>query len=67
MSSVLRIIRLLAVSFSILVTPIYVAFLSYHYVLIPKDLMVTLVSSRRVMTLFHLCRDFSIYRLRYIF
>lgn len=51
LSSVLRIIRLLAVSFSIMVTPIYVAVLSYHYVLIPKDLMVTLVSSRRVIPL----------------
>jgi Bacillus/Clostridium GerA spore germination protein len=46
LASVLRIIRLFAVSFSILVTPIYVAVLNYHYELIPKDLMATLVSSR---------------------
>nr|WP_306298982.1 spore germination protein [Bacillus sp. OV166] len=51
LSSALRIIRLLAVSFSIMVTPIYVAVLSYHYELIPKDLMVTLVSSRRAIPL----------------
>ncbi|ETI67676.1 spore germination protein [Neobacillus vireti LMG 21834] len=47
MSSAFRLIRVFAVSFSILVTPIYVAVLTYHYQLIPKDLMVTLVSSRR--------------------
>ncbi|WP_066072940.1 spore germination protein [Neobacillus soli] len=46
-ASALRVIRILAVSFSILVTPIYVAVLTYHYQLIPKDLMVTLVASRR--------------------
>jgi hypothetical protein len=46
LASVLRIIRLFAVSFSILVTPIYVAVLNYHYELIPKDLMANLVSSR---------------------
>ena len=46
-ASALRLIRVFAVSFSILVTPIYVAVLTYHYQLIPKDLLVTLVSSRR--------------------
>ncbi|HWO95391.1 MAG TPA: spore germination protein [Bacillus sp. (in: firmicutes)] len=51
MASAFRIIRLLAVSFSIMVTPIYVAVLTYHYELIPKDLMVTLVSSREVIPL----------------
>ncbi|MED4224382.1 spore germination protein [Neobacillus cucumis] len=51
LASAIRILRLLSVSFSILVTPIYVAVLSYHYELIPKDLMVTLVSSRRVIPL----------------
>lgn len=47
MASAFRMIRVLAVTFSIMVTPIYVAVLTYHYQLIPKDLMVTLVSSRR--------------------
>ncbi|MGG3561282.1 spore germination protein [Neobacillus rhizosphaerae] len=46
-SSFFRLIRLFAVAFSILITPIYVATLSYHYELIPKDLMNTLVTSRR--------------------
>jgi hypothetical protein len=47
LSSFFRLIRLFAVAFSILVTPIYVAALSYHYELIPKDLMSTLITSRR--------------------
>ena len=34
-------------AFSILITPIYVAALTYHYELIPKDLMATLVTSRQ--------------------
>lgn len=46
-ASVFRVIRLFAVSFSILVTPIYVATLSFHYELIPRDLMGTLITSRR--------------------
>ncbi|MDR6123154.1 hypothetical protein QFZ87_002751 [Bacillus sp. SLBN-46] len=46
-ASTFRIIRLFAVSFSILVTPIYVAALTFHYELIPKDLMGTLITSRR--------------------
>ncbi|MEH7116230.1 spore germination protein [Neobacillus vireti] len=47
LSSFFRLIRLFAVAFSILVTPVYVATLSYHYELIPTDLMNTLVTSRR--------------------
>lgn len=47
LSSFFRLIRLFAVVFSILVTPVYVATLSYHYELIPQDLMNTLVASRR--------------------
>ncbi|NWQ42340.1 spore germination protein [Bacillus sp. EB106-08-02-XG196] len=47
LSSFFRLIRLFAVVFSILVTPVYVATLSYHYELIPQDLMGTLVASRR--------------------
>lgn len=48
LASFFRLIRVFAVTFSILITPIYVAALNYHYVLIPKDLLVTLVSSRRL-------------------
>lgn len=47
LSSFFRLIRLFAVAFSILITPVYVATISYHYELIPKDLMNTLVTSRR--------------------
>lgn len=46
-SSFFRLVRLFAVAFSILVTPIYVATLSYHYELIPRDLLSALVASRR--------------------
>ncbi|MGP4072104.1 spore germination protein [Piscibacillus sp. B03] len=46
-ASFFRLIRLFAVMFSILVTPIYVAVLTYHYELIPKDLLGILVTSRR--------------------
>jgi hypothetical protein len=44
--SAFRLIRFMAVAFSIFATPIYVAVLSYHYELIPKDLLGTLTSSR---------------------
>ncbi|MEK4029909.1 spore germination protein [Pseudobacillus sp. FSL P4-0506] len=47
MASALRLIRLFAVVFSILITPMYVAVLTYHYELIPKDLMATLITSRQ--------------------
>jgi hypothetical protein len=47
LSSFFRLVRLFAVAFSILITPIYVAALSYHYELIPKDLLGTLITSRR--------------------
>ncbi|MBM7586161.1 transcription antitermination factor NusG [Bacillus pakistanensis] len=46
-ASFFRLVRLFAVAFSILITPIYVAALTYHYELIPKDLMATLVTSRQ--------------------
>lgn len=46
-ASFFRLIRLFAVGFSILITPIYVAALTYHYELIPSDLLSTLISSRR--------------------
>ena len=47
LASFFRLIRLFGVAFSILVTPIYVAVLTYHYELIPKDLLSTLITSRR--------------------
>ncbi|WP_372496288.1 spore germination protein [Metabacillus halosaccharovorans] len=46
-ASFIRLVRLFAVAFSILITPIYVAALTYHYELIPNDLLNTLISSRR--------------------
>ncbi|QIZ68872.1 spore germination protein [Geobacillus subterraneus] len=46
-ASFFRLIRLFSVTFSILITPIYVATLNYHYELIPKDLLGTLITSRR--------------------
>ncbi|HFK1431161.1 TPA: spore germination protein [Bacillus cereus] len=42
----LRILRLIAVLFSICATPLYVAVLNYHYELIPSDLLETLILSR---------------------
>ncbi|UQD51011.1 spore germination protein [Bacillus methanolicus] len=50
-ASFFRMLRLFSVGFSILVTPIYVAALTYHYELIPKDLLTTLITSRRVVPL----------------
>ncbi|ENQ3080376.1 spore germination protein [Bacillus cereus] len=41
-----RLLRLVAVTFSICATPLYVAVLSYHYELIPSDLLETLILSR---------------------
>lgn len=46
-ASFFRLIRLFAVTFSILVTPVYVATLTYHFELIPQDLLNALVASRR--------------------
>jgi hypothetical protein len=48
LASFIRLIRLFAVVFSIMVTPMYVAIITYHYELIPKDLLSTLIISRRV-------------------
>ena len=47
MASGLRLIRLFAGVFFILITPVYVAVLTYHYELIPKDLTATLITSRQ--------------------
>ncbi|MEH7237120.1 spore germination protein [Bacillus sp. JJ1562] len=46
-ASFVRLLRLFAVIFSILITPVYVAVLTYHHELIPRDLLATLVISRR--------------------
>ncbi|TDQ36084.1 spore germination protein [Aureibacillus halotolerans] len=46
-ASAFRIIRLFSVSFSILATPLYVAVLTYHYEMIPRDLMPALITTRR--------------------
>ncbi|MGG0240897.1 spore germination protein [Bacillus rhizoplanae] len=41
-----RLLRFIAIIFSICATPLYVAVLSYHYELIPSDLLETLILSR---------------------
>lgn len=45
-ASAFRLIRVFSVAFSLLMTPIYVALLTHHFELLPKDLMSTLISSR---------------------
>lgn len=45
-ASAFRLIRIFAVFFSILITPLYVAILTHHFEVIPKSLLGTLVSSR---------------------
>ena len=39
-------IKAFAFMFSVLTTPLYVAILTYHYELIPKELLETLIISR---------------------
>nr|WP_018922188.1 spore germination protein [Salsuginibacillus kocurii] len=46
MASFVRLLRFFAVGFSVLATSIYVAVTTYHYEMIPEDLLATLVSSR---------------------
>ncbi|MFD0770472.1 spore germination protein [Bacillus sp. CGMCC 1.60114] len=41
-----RLLRFIAIIFSIAATPLYVAVLNYHYELIPSDLLETLILSR---------------------
>ncbi|MFC0559829.1 spore germination protein [Halalkalibacter alkalisediminis] len=41
-----RLLRFFAVMFSVLSTPIYVAVLTFHYELIPRDLLSTIIASR---------------------
>ncbi|WP_047983377.1 spore germination protein [Ornithinibacillus californiensis] len=50
-ASFFRLVRFFAVLFSILATPIYVAVLTYHFELIPKDMVATLVTSRSAIPL----------------
>jgi hypothetical protein len=46
LGSLFRFIRFISVIFSTFATPIYVAILTYHYQMIPKDLLAPLISSR---------------------
>ncbi|UCZ51505.1 spore germination protein [Bacillus shivajii] len=46
MASVFRLIRLCAVLFSVFATPIYVAVITFHVEMIPRDLMATLILTR---------------------
>lgn len=46
LASTLRLIRLFAVLFSVISTPLYVAILTYHHEMIPEDLMATIITSR---------------------
>ncbi|ARK30258.1 spore germination protein [Halalkalibacter krulwichiae] len=45
-ASSVRLLRFAAVMFSVLATPIYVAVLTFHYELIPRDLLATIIASR---------------------
>lgn len=45
-ASSVRLLRFFAVAFSVLATPVYVAVLTYHYELIPRDLLATIIASR---------------------
>ncbi|QKY68855.1 spore germination protein [Lentibacillus sp. CBA3610] len=45
-ASTFRVIRLIAVFFSILITPLYVAVLTHHFEIIPQTMLITLVHSR---------------------
>ncbi|MGP4040620.1 spore germination protein [Gracilibacillus sp. D59] len=46
-ASAFRIIRIFAVIFSVLITPMYVAILTYHYHIVPGDLLGTIITSRK--------------------
>lgn len=45
-ASGVRLIRFCAILFSVLISSLYVAVLTYHYEMVPKDLLGTLISSR---------------------
>ncbi|MBM7553610.1 spore germination protein [Thalassobacillus pellis] len=46
LATVFRLIRLFAVIFSVLSTPLYVAILTHHHEMIPEELLATIISSR---------------------
>ncbi len=46
LASVIRLLRLFSIAFSIIATPLYVAILTYHHEMIPEDLMATIITSR---------------------
>ena len=46
MASFFRLLRIFAFIFSVLTTPLYVSILTYHYELIPKELLETSIISR---------------------
>ncbi|UOQ91651.1 spore germination protein [Halobacillus shinanisalinarum] len=46
LATVFRLIRLCAILFSVLSTPLYVAVLTYHHEMIPQELLATIISSR---------------------
>ncbi len=46
LASAFRLIRLFAVFFSVVSTPLYVAVMTYHYEMIPQDLLNPLIASR---------------------
>ncbi|WP_349408446.1 spore germination protein [Pseudalkalibacillus sp. SCS-8] len=46
LASLIRLLRLFSVAFSIIATPLYVAILTYHHDMIPEDLMATIITSR---------------------
>ena len=48
LGSVFRLLRVFAILFSIFSTSVYVAVITYHYEVIPTDLLPTLISSRGV-------------------
>jgi hypothetical protein len=45
-ASAVRLLRFFAVAFSVMSTPIYVAVLTFHYELIPRDLLSMIIASR---------------------
>ncbi|MBM7554897.1 spore germination protein [Thalassobacillus pellis] len=47
LASMFRLIRIIAVTLSIIATPVYVAVLTYHHEVLPQDLIGTLITSRR--------------------
>lgn len=46
LGSAFRLIRFFAIFFSVVASPLYIAVLTYHYPMIPEDMLETLVASR---------------------